>query len=82
VRIPILPFSEILLEKQDFNTKLSQKIKFLRLKIMCLWLSYKKKYGKKFFFGILKVTEEKSRIRNWPDPDPHQKVTNPQHWMI
>jgi hypothetical protein len=25
---------------------------------MCLYLSYKKKYGKKLFFGIPKVTEE------------------------
>ncbi len=39
VRIRILPFSEIMLAKQDFNTKFWQKIKFLRLKIMCLWLS-------------------------------------------
>jgi hypothetical protein len=34
-----------MLAKQDFDTL--AKIKFLRLKIMCLWLSYKKKYGKK-----------------------------------
>ncbi len=32
---------------------------------MCLWLSYKKKIWGKFFFGILKVTEERSRIRSW-----------------
>jgi hypothetical protein len=57
------PFSEIILAKQDFNTKYKQKIKFLRLKIMCLWLSYKKKILEKIFFCILKVTEERSRIR-------------------
>jgi hypothetical protein len=34
------------------------------------------------FFCILKVTEERSRIRSWtPDPDPHQNVTDPQHWL-
>jgi hypothetical protein len=41
-----------------------------------------------FFFGILKVTEERSRIRRWiriqrygsAESDPHQKVTDPQHW--
>jgi hypothetical protein len=30
---------------------------------MCLWLSHKKKIWKKIFCGILKVTEERSRIR-------------------
>jgi hypothetical protein len=34
--------------------------------ILCLWLSYEKKYGEKnFFFCFLKVTEERSRIRSW-----------------
>ncbi len=32
---------------------------------MCLWLSYKKKYGGKKFFCILIVTKERSRIRSW-----------------
>jgi hypothetical protein len=34
--------TEIMLEKQNLNTKY-EKIIFLRLKIMCLWVSYKKK---------------------------------------
>ncbi len=34
--------TEIMLAKQNFNTKVKKKIKFLRLKIMCLWVSYKK----------------------------------------
>ncbi len=34
------------------------------MKIMCLRVKYKKKiWGKKFFFCILKVTEDRSRIR-------------------
>jgi hypothetical protein len=32
-----------LLAKLNFNTKFQQKINFLRLKKMCLWVSYKKK---------------------------------------
>jgi hypothetical protein len=32
---------------------------------MCQQVSYKKKYMKKIFIGILKVTEERSRIRSW-----------------
>ncbi len=47
--LQILPFShkgvertEIMLEKLNFNTKFG-KIKFLRLKLMCLQVSYKKK---------------------------------------
>ena len=62
---------------------------------MCLWVSYKKEVGKKIFFCILKVTEERSRIRSWirsrihtsryglgdPDPDPHQNATDPQHCL-
>ncbi len=32
---------------------------------MCLRVSYEKKYGKKFFFSILEVSEEMSRIRSW-----------------
>jgi hypothetical protein len=53
---------------------------------MCLWLSYTKKiWAKKYFFCILKVTEEKfgsgsiSQRYGSADPDPHQKVTDPQH---
>jgi hypothetical protein len=33
---------------------------------MFLWVSYKKNMGKKLiFFGNLKVSEERSRIRSW-----------------
>jgi hypothetical protein len=32
------------------------------------------------FVGIVKVTEEKSRIRsNGADPDPYENVTDPEH---
>jgi hypothetical protein len=52
---------------------------------MWLWVSYKKKIWKTFFFRILKVTEERSRIRSRdplvrgadPDSDSHQNVTDP-----
>ncbi len=30
--------------------------------------------------GILKVTEEKSRKEQDPDPDPYQHVADPEHW--
>jgi hypothetical protein len=43
----------------NFNTNFSKKLKFLRLKLMCLWLSYKN------YFYIVKVTKEMSRIWNW-----------------
>jgi hypothetical protein len=72
---------------KNFNTKFLQKIKFLRLKILCLRVSYckRKKYEKKFI--LLQFTEERSRIRSWirmqsrflsqrygsTDPDPLQK---------
>jgi hypothetical protein len=58
--------------------------------MMCLWASFKKKYGKQNFLCILKINEGRSRIRSWirihfsqrygsgdPDPDPHQNVTDP-----
>jgi hypothetical protein len=54
-----------MLAKLKFTTKVQQKIKFLRLKIMCLRVSYKKKLKILKKFGILKITEEKSRIRSW-----------------
>ncbi len=47
---------------------------------MCLWVSDKKKiWGKNNFFCILKLDPA-------PDPlvtsaDPHQNVTDPQHWF-
>ena len=58
---------------------------------MYLRVSYKKKYEKCVFFFILKVTVERSRIRirrsvsrryGSADPDPHQHITDPQHWML
>ena len=57
----------------------------------CLMASYKKKYENNIIFCILKTNEERSRIRSWIRiqihwsevriPDPHQKVTDPQHWL-
>jgi hypothetical protein len=47
---------------------------------------------KAIFVGVLKVTDEKSRIQNGSgfgsnsqrygsaDPDPYQHVTDPEHW--
>jgi hypothetical protein len=42
-----------------------------------------------FFVGVLKATDEKSRIRTGDisqryvsaDPDPYQNVTDPEHWV-
>jgi hypothetical protein len=57
---------------------------FLRLKMMDLWVSYKKKIRRRNNFFI----EERSRIRITISetygsgdayPDPHQNVTDPQH---
>jgi hypothetical protein len=54
-------------------------------------VNYMKNMKKKInnYFCILKVIEERSRIRGWiriigqsygpADPDPHQNVTDPQH---
>ncbi len=50
IRLQILPFSHkggYNACKIKFNTKFYQKIKFLRLKIMCLRVSYQKKIRKK-----------------------------------
>ncbi len=58
-----------------------QKIKFLRLKIMCVWVSYKKNMKKINFFFILEVTEERSRIRIHSSEERIQNVTDPQHWI-
>jgi hypothetical protein len=41
--------------------KILAKNYILRLKIICLWISYKKKF--EIFFGILKITEVRSLIR-------------------
>ncbi len=43
--------------------------------------SYKGKYGEKFFFYILHVTEERSQRYVSADLDPHQNVTDPQHCL-
>jgi hypothetical protein len=64
-----------MLAKLDFITKLWQQNKFLRLKIMCLWLSFKK-MGKKIFFCILKVTEKVGFVVGSGSAP---KVTDPQH---
>jgi hypothetical protein len=47
---------------------------------MCLRLSYKKKMN---FFCILKAAEldpDPDPLVRGVDPDPHQNVTDPQHW--
>jgi hypothetical protein len=47
---------------------------------MCLWVSYKEKKYEKNFFCILKVSEERSRIRSSDpklDPDPLVRGTIP-----
>ncbi len=54
--------------KIKFSNKILAKIKFLRLKIICLRVSYKKKYEKSI----------SQRYRS-ADPDPHQNVTDTQH---
>jgi tellurite resistance-related uncharacterized protein len=57
---------------QKFNTKFYQKI---RLKIMCLQVSYKKKMKKEVGSGS---THQRYGSA---DPDPHQNVPGPQHWF-
>jgi hypothetical protein len=73
-----------MLAKQNLTQNFSKKSKFLRLKILGLRVSYKKKI--RIFFCILKVTEERSWIRvrihyleryGSVDPDPHQNVRDP-----
>jgi hypothetical protein len=52
--------------------------------MMYLLVSYKKKIRKIIYYKILKVIEESSLIRSriWiQEPDPHQNVTDPQHWL-
>jgi hypothetical protein len=51
------------------NTKFWQKVKFLRLKITCLWVSYKEKYGKKLIL-FATVKSLKKGIGSGVDPDP------------
>ncbi len=68
------------------NTILTQKqkIKFLRLKIMCLHVTYKKKYAK-IFLCILKSLKKGvgsiSQMYGSAGPDKHQNVTDPQHYQ-
>jgi hypothetical protein len=47
----MLPFSEVMLGKWDFDTKFRKIFLSLRLKIMCLWVRYNKNYGKKLIFS-------------------------------
>jgi hypothetical protein len=77
-----------MLAKWGFYTKFYQKIKFLRLKIMCLTVSLKKE--KKIFLAFLKLLKKgagsgagsiNQRYRS-ADPDPHQNVTDPQHSFL
>jgi hypothetical protein len=77
--------------KYNFYTKLEQKIKIFRLKMMWLLASYKKKkYEKKniYFASLKSVQKEVGSVSisqrygsGDPDPDPHQNVTDPQHWI-
>ncbi len=75
--------------KQNFNTKFKQKIKFLRMKIMCLRVSYEIKYEKNNFFAYLKSLKKGFDPEFDPDPDtfrsadldPHLNVTYSQHWL-
>jgi hypothetical protein len=52
-----------------------------RLKIMCLRVSYKKKYLKKASLkkGVGSGSGSISQRYGSADPDPHQDVTDPQH---
>jgi hypothetical protein len=46
---------------------------------MCMRVGYKEKYEEKNnVFCILKVTQESYGSA---DPDPHENVTDPQHWV-
>jgi hypothetical protein len=54
---------------------------------MCLWLSYKKNWREKYFFfaplsHFRKKSDPDASVKGTdpadPDPDPHQKVTDPQ----
>jgi hypothetical protein len=55
--------------------------------IMYLRVRYKRNMKKKIFFASLKSLKkgigsisQRYGSRD-PDPDPHQNVTNPQHWL-
>jgi hypothetical protein len=63
-----------------FNTKLKQKIKFFRLKMMCQWASYRKKnMRKRFFVSLNSVKKGVDRLDPEldPDPDPLVRDTDP-----
>ncbi len=49
---------------------------------MCLWASYKKKLWKSFFLlpSLKKGVGSGVRGADPEDPDPHQNVTDAQHW--
>jgi hypothetical protein len=53
---------------------------------MCLRVSYKKKINEKIFLASLKSLQKGvgsgsiSQRHGTADPDPHQNVTDPQHW--
>ncbi len=70
---------------------MSAKIKFLRLKIMCLQVSYMKKIWKNNYFASLNHWRKESAPESDPEPDPdplvggtdpnpdpHQNITDPQ----
>jgi hypothetical protein len=56
--------SERCLSNKILTQNFSKELNFLRLKMMCLCVSYKKK-KKKNFSCILKVVEVRSRIWRW-----------------
>jgi hypothetical protein len=58
--IPLLKRARQTFKKKPQN----QKKKFFILKMICLFESYKENMEKKFFC-ILKIKEERSRIRSW-----------------
>ncbi len=71
-----------------FTQTFSKKWKFLRLKIICLRVSYKKQIWKNFFFlaslkslkkGVGSESGPFSQRYTCADPDPHQNVSDPQH---
>jgi hypothetical protein len=49
---------------------------------MCLWVSYKNKIWPCFFYPWKSQKKEAgSKADPKSDPDPHQDVTDPQHWL-
>ncbi len=72
-----------MLQNRIFTENFSKNLNFLDWK---WWQVIRKKYGKNFFFASLKSLKKEvgsiSQIYgSWVlDPDPHQNVTDPQHW--